>query len=252
MNVLAFESRRGAEMATLLRNLGWNPTIVPVFAETPQADPREAVQFASDLKDGRYDQVIFLTGVAVRQLAKVQLPLAELQKVVTIVRGPKPAAALRELGITPTIIIREPATWREILAALTDQPKRSTAVIEYGRSDQRLLDGLTHLNIPHHSVTVYHYDFPADRAPVQDVLARLARKEFDVVIFTASVQYMFLAAAATDDSWKQGLQHAFIASIGPTMTETLEADGIPVNFQPSSSKMGILIHELASQIIAKA
>ena len=56
---------------------------------------------------------------------------------------------------------------------------------------------------------------------------------------------MLLAAAATDDTWKQSLHHAFIASIGPTMTETLEADGIPVNFQPSSSKVGIAIHELS-------
>ncbi len=251
MNVLAFESRRGAEMATLLRNLGWIPTIVPAFTETPQDDPREAIQFAADLKQGKFEQVIFLTGVAVRQLAKTPLPLPELQKAVTIARGPKPAAALREIGITPTIIIREPATWREILVALADQPKRSTAVIEYGRSDDRLLAGLSDLNIPHQSVAVYHYDFPADRAPVQDVLARLARNEFDIVIFTASVQYMFLAAAATDDTWKQGLHHAYIASIGPTMTETLEADGIPVNFQPSSSKMGILIHELARQDISK-
>lgn len=260
LNVLAFESRRGSEMATLLRNLGWNPTIVPVFVETPQDDPAEAIQFGADLLAGNYEQVILLTGVAVRHLWKTLQPhystadlTAALQKTVTIPRGPKPAAALREIGVTPTLLIRQPATWREILASLADRPPLNTAVIEYGRRDARLLAGLDDLNIPHRSVAVYHYDFPSDLGPVREVLARLAAREFHVVIFTASVQYLFLAAAAdiADDAWKQGLQQSYVASIGPTMTETLEADSIPVHFQPSSSKMGILIHELARQNISK-
>ncbi|WP_031498729.1 uroporphyrinogen-III synthase [Bryobacter aggregatus] len=261
--VLAFESRRANEIAILFRNLGWEPTVVPVFSEAPQDDPKEALQFAADLFAGRYEQVIFLTGVGIRHLLKTLAPhypqeaiLAALQKIVTVPRGPKPSVVLREFGITPSILIREPATWREILATLQNEPKRSTAVIEYGRSDTRLLAGLTELGIPHQSVAVYHYEFPSDLSPVRDTLQALAGSEFDIVVFTSSVQYQFLVAAAetlsVGEGWKQGLRGSYVASIGPTMTETLEADGIPVAFTPSASKMGILAHELSKVYVAKA
>lgn len=263
LRVLSFESRRAREMCELLRRQGWEPTVVPVFAEVPQDDPAEALGFGRDLLSGAYEQAIFLTGVGVRHLWKtlvaVELEgdlLAALRGVVTVPRGPKPAAALREIGVAPSLLVREPATWREILAVLRNEPKRRTAVIEYGRRDQRLLSGLEELGVPYQSVAVYHYGFPEDFGHVREALEALAEGRFDVALFTASIQYLYLAAAAEKlgigEEWKKGLRQMVVASIGPTMTETLEADQIPVSFQPSSSKMGILVYELEKLLSAGA
>lgn len=263
LRVLSFESRRAREMCELLRRQGWEPTIVPVFAEVPQEDPVEALAFGRDLVSGEYDQVIFLTGVGVRHLWKTLVAVqpeadvrAALRDVVTVPRGPKPAAALREIGVAPSLLVREPATWREILAVLQDEPKRRTAVIEYGRRDQRLLSGLEAMGVPYQSVAVYQYGFPEDFGHVRQALEGLAERRFEVVLFTASIQYLYLVAAAEklgmDEEWKKGLRQMVVASIGPTMTETLEADQISVNFQPSSSKMGILVYELEKLLSAGA
>jgi len=43
------------------------------------------------------------------------------------------------------------------------------------------------------------------------------------------------------------LQSAFIGSIGPTTTETLEDYGIRTDFEPSHPKMGLLVNEAADQ-----
>ena len=88
----------------------------------PARNP-EAVDFANRLMTGQVDVVICMTGVGVR-LLMAQLDrqvdrkrfLEALSDVVTITRGPKPTAALRELGLTPTHRTPEPNTWREVLA----------------------------------------------------------------------------------------------------------------------------------------
>jgi uroporphyrinogen-III synthase len=263
LRVLSFESRRAREMEALLRQRGWEPTVVPVFAEVPQEDPAEAHAFGRDLLAGSYEQVIFLTGVGVRHLWRTLLAVhgdgelrEALQRTVTVARGPKPAAALREIGVKPGLLIREPATWREILGALEGEPRRRTAVIEYGRHDHRLSSGLREMGVPHQVVAVYHYGFPEDFGHVREALEGLAEGRFEVVLFTASIQYLYLSEAAErlgmGEEWKKGLRQMVVASIGPTMTETLEADQIPVSFEPTVSRMGILVYELEKLLSAGA
>lgn len=263
LRVLSFESRRAREMEALLRQRGWEPTVAPVFAEVPQEDPAEAHAFGRDLLAGVYEQVIFLTGVGVRHLWRTLSAVhgegelrKALQGVVTVPRGPKPAAALREIGVVPKLLIREPATWREILAALQHEPRRRTAVIEYGRPDHRLSIGLQDLGVPHTTVAVYHYGFPEDFGHVRAALEGIAERRFEVVLFTASIQYLYLVEAAEKlgmgQEWKKGLHQMVVASIGPTMTETLEADQIPVTFEPTQSRMGILVYELEKLLSAGA
>src|SRR5438034_8125394 len=41
--------------------------------------------------------------------------IAALRRVKVVPRGPKPVAVLRELGISPALMVPEPNTWRELL-----------------------------------------------------------------------------------------------------------------------------------------
>ena len=55
--------------------------------------------------------------------------------ITTIVRGPKPLAVLRELGLTPTHRAPEPNTWREVLAtvdAKVNVAQQNVGLVEYG------------------------------------------------------------------------------------------------------------------------
>ena len=122
LRVVAFESRMAAEMRTLIERLGGRPIVAPSMREVPLEDNHAALDFAERLLANEFDVVIFMTGVGVRELFKVletrhqrAAIVAALAQVVMVARGPKPVAALRNLGMTPSLTIAEPNTWRELL-----------------------------------------------------------------------------------------------------------------------------------------
>src|SRR3990172_4437478 len=63
VRVLALESRRAKEMASLITTYGGQPVLAPAIREIPLESNREALQFTSALLNGEFDMVIFLTGV---------------------------------------------------------------------------------------------------------------------------------------------------------------------------------------------
>src|SRR5579884_3370214 len=105
LRVLALESRRAAEMATLIRKQGGEPFVAPSMREVPLDRHDEAFSFGARLLAGEFDGVILMTGVGLRLLWKTLLTRfaepelkAALEAVTLIARGPKPSAALREIG----------------------------------------------------------------------------------------------------------------------------------------------------------
>ncbi len=134
------------ETAALIQRFGGNPLAAPAMREVPLEDNGAAFDFATRLLDGRVDIAIFLTGVGVRELFRVmetrharETLVAALGRTLTVARGPKPVAALRELQIEPSLTIPEPNTWREILAMVGDRSElrgKRVAVQEYGVSNR--------------------------------------------------------------------------------------------------------------------
>jgi uroporphyrinogen-III synthase len=252
LRVLALESRRSTEIAELIRKQGGEPFVAPSMREVPIAESDAVFQFADRLSTGGFDMVVLLTGVGTRQLSRLLGPrFTEGLRTVTIAaRGPKPVAALREMGLTPAIVAPEPNTWRELLAVLEGRPERRIAVQEYGRSNPELLDGLRARGAEVTQVRVYQYGLPEDSEPLRDAARRLAANEFDMALFTTAVQIANLAQVAREqgieDAMLVGLRRCRIGSIGPTTTEALEEFGIQPSFEPSHPKMGILIHEAAA------
>jgi uroporphyrinogen-III synthase len=197
-----------------------------------------------------------LTGVgtrALRSAIETRYPLDRfteaLRRVTTVARGPKPSAALREMGITPSILVPPPNTWREILAATGSRPESRIAVQEYGRPNAELLDGLRARGAEVTPVRVYRWDLPEDLAPLRQAVRELAAGGFDAVLFTTAIQVVHLFRIARE----MGIEHdvaaalakTFVASIGPTTTEMLEEYGIRPRLEPSQAKMGILVKEAA-------
>ena len=149
LRVLSLESRRAGEMATLISKQGGVPFVAPSMREVPLDQHEEAFAFADGLLRGDFDCLILLTGVGTRLLWKTLLtryPEADLktalQRLTVIVRGPKPSAAVRELGLVPNVQVPEPNTWRDVLAVMRDRPENRLALQEYGKSNTDLLDGL--------------------------------------------------------------------------------------------------------------
>jgi uroporphyrinogen-III synthase len=254
--VLAFESRRAKEMAELIRINGGEPFVAPALTEVPLDHNHEAFTFASRLFAGEFDMVIFLTGVGARLLGQI-LAVRELESrfrealrnLTVVARGPKPIAVLREWQVGVTVAVPEPNTWRELLAAIANRPEKSAALQEYGRGNTELLQGLAAQGRSVFRVPVYQWALPSDTEPLSLALKGLLAGEFQAAIFTTGVQIEhfleFARSLGHRDAAVNALRRIFIASIGPTCSESLRACGLQPALEPSHPKMGILVREAA-------
>ncbi|MGC4056173.1 MAG: uroporphyrinogen-III synthase [Paludibaculum sp.] len=242
-------------MEEVLRRQGFDPFVAPSVREVGLEANPAAVEFGQALIRNEFQAVICLTGVGVRQLftllmARFAEPelIGALKNTTTIARGPKPSAALRELGVQPTAIAPDPATYREVLAILAQRSERRIAVQEYGRPDPRLLAGLDELGCQVTQVPVYQWALPEDTRPLREAVRRIAGGEAEAVLFTSSVQLDHLQqiAAELGVDVLAGLAKLKLASIGPTMTEALRAAGLEPDVEPVTPKLGFLIHEFTA------
>jgi uroporphyrinogen-III synthase len=264
LRVLSLESRRAAEMAKLIETYGGAAMVAPSMREIPLESNKEAQEFTHKLLAGGFEIIIFLTGVGSRALARVAETVcardafvAALQRVPIVARGPKPVAALKEMGVPVTLAVPEPNTWKELLVALDANRDtlplggKRVAVQEYGAPNPGLLAGLTERGAKVTPVPVYEWGLPEDTAPLRQAAAALAGGQIDVALFTTSVQVVHLLKIAGEMNLQEGVRQAFaqilVGSIGPVTSEELRAHGIAPDFEPSHPKMGILVNEVAQR-----
>jgi uroporphyrinogen-III synthase len=256
--VLSLESRRATEIEALIRRQGGVPFVAPSMREVPLVHNSAALVFAERLFGSQFDMLILLTGVGARllnQVIETRWPAGAfagaLRRITVVARGPKPMAVMREWGVPVAVLVPEPNTWREILAATEGRPEKRIAVQEYGRRSKELIDGLRARGAEVTSVPVYQWDLPEDLGPLREAARRLAAGDFDVLLLTASVQIEHLLRVAAElnleDAVRQALGRTVIASIGPTTSGTLAELGLPADFEPSHPKMGLLVNETAQQ-----
>ena len=261
LRVAAFESRMAEEMQRLIERYGGQPLVAPSMQEVPLQDNRDVLQFGERLFAGDLDMVILLTGIGTRVMLDVLLTrysfaqiTGALARMELVVRGPKPKAVLREFGLTPSIEVPEPNTWRDVLQALDlERPVNGLriAVQEYGAVNAGLIEGLHGRGAQVTRVPVYRWTLPDDLAPLQSVLDAILEERVDVLLITNAVQidhaWQVLERTSRQDRFPKSLAHLVVASIGPTASERLRSYGFPVDLEPSHPKMGILVKECAER-----
>ena len=264
LRVLALESRRAAEMAKLIENYGGCAIVAPAMREIPLESNTEALEFARTLYSEGFDVVIFLTGVGARFLVKVAESIdfreqfvAGLRRAAVVARGPKPVAALKELGVPVTLAVPEPNTWRDLLHALDEKRDalplagRRVAVQEYGSSNAELIAGLQKRGAVITRVPVYQWALPEDTGPLRNAAHAIASGEIDIALFTTSVQVAHLLRIAEEMNLESrlrlGFERVVVGSIGPITSEELREHGLSVDFEPKHPKMGFLVNEAAQR-----
>ena len=262
--VVAFESRRAAEMAALISNLGGVPLVAPSVREIPLQDNPAAFDFAKKLFAGKIDAVICLTGVGTRTLLEVLETrysrdeiVRALSRTTVIARGPKPVKVLREYAIPVSIAVPEPNTWREILQELDESPRGFTldgsrvAVQEYGIPNEPLIRELKERGADVLQVPVYRWALPEDVSPLKGALNALVEGKVQLALFTNATQVYHLFQVAQEMGHKDHLLEAFrkcaVCSVGPTCSAALLANGVGVDTESEHGKMGALVHEAAKR-----
>ena len=261
LRVLSLESRRSKDIESLILRQNGVPFVAPSVKERALEDHSIAFGFVEQLEAGAFDMVILMTGTGLaflKDIVTVRMPAerlgAALRRTVIVSRGPKPVPVLRQLQVPVTVMIPEPNTWKEIVTAVAARPERQIAVQEYGRPNFEMNAALEALGATVTPVALYRWELPDDVEPLRQAALGLARDEFEVVVFTSSIQLDHLLMVARELGLEEKVmgtlkQRAAIASVGPVMTAWLEAKGLPPDIIPKQPKLGALVKAAAEQAV---
>ncbi|NND99897.1 MAG: uroporphyrinogen decarboxylase [Pirellulaceae bacterium] len=257
--VAALESRRAEDMARMITKHGGVAHVSASMREVPIDPNRGAIDFAYRVMTGQIHVVVLMTGVGFRYLLRAIEPhvdrqrfLDSLSDIITVCRGPKPAAALREVGLTATHRVPEPNTWRELLQTIDAHVPIANQVVgvqEYGVSNASLVAGLEARGASVEPVRVYGWEFPEQVEPLKENVRALASGKRDILLLTSAHQIVNMLRIAEQmelvDQLRAGLSNTVIASIGPTTSQMLQECDLHVDMEPSHPKMGHLVLESA-------
>ncbi len=260
--VAAFESRMAVEMTRLIERYGGRPSVAPALRELPIQDNPAALRFGVRLIEGQVDVLVLMTGVgttALFDVLKSRHPMSSIlvgvKQTALVARGPKPVAALKALGLAPTLVVPEPNTWVDVVSTLDEyRPVKGlrVAVQEYGSSNPEFLEALTARGADVFPVPVYKWGLPENLAPLRLVLADLLAGTIPVILITNAAQIDHVMRLLEQEGkvslFREVCKTMIVASIGPTASERLRHYDLPVDFEPSHGKMGLLVKELSEQV----
>ena len=240
------EARELEVFASLLERRGASVVRCPLIAIHDAPDPAPVLGFAESLGEGCCDDLILTTGEGLRRiLACIEQHnaalratfLAGLSRVRKITRGPKPARALRELGLKSDLAA-DPPTTLGIIALLEGEnlTGRRVGVQLYGSEPNRpLIEFLEGAGATVRTVAPYLYADEADDVAVQSLIARLSAGEVDAIAFTSTVQVERIFAAAPAQRVSAALSRTIVAAVGPVVASALEQRGVKVRLMPAQS-----------------
>lgn len=264
LRVLAFESRMAAEMSRLIERNAGQPHVVPAMREIPipLQDNGAVFRFGVKLILHQIDILILMTGVGTKALFEVlqtRYPLAELidalRKTILVARGPKPMAALKGIGVEANITVPEPNTWQDVIATLDYyRPVQGLkiAIQEYGIPNPDMIEDLKKRGAEVFPVPIYRWALPEDTGPLKAAISEVLDGKIDVMLITNAAQInhvmQLVGQEGKTEQFREACNKLVLGSIGPTASEALKHHDLPVDFEPSHPKMGVLIKELSERI----
>src|SRR5258706_3581995 len=177
------ESREAFLLSRMLGEKGASVVSYPLvkIVDPPDAAPVEA--FVRELVAGRFDALVLVTGEGVQRLVEVARrhgleseAITALRSAWTVTRGPKPARALRDLGVLPTVPTALPTT-DEIIDALQIREWKGARVgvqLCGDRPNDRVVDFLEAAGAETVTVSPYAYAPLADEEKIVQLVRHMA------------------------------------------------------------------------------
>ncbi len=251
------EGRQLEELAQLLEKEGAIPLRCPLLSILDAPDDAPLLIWLDQLGAGKFAWVILLTGEGLRRLlgcaerhGRRDAVIAALAKTRTLIRGPKPGRALREIGLSATTTAAAPTTAGVIASLrLLDLHGLGIGVQLYNESNPPLEQFLSEAGASVMTVQPYIYAPDADTARVGRLLEQMADGAVAAIIFTSSPQIDRLFGVAKERQQMplllQGLARTLVAAVGPIVQENLQKRGITVHVCPEQGwQMKNLVQQL--------
>jgi uroporphyrinogen-III synthase len=245
--IAVLEHRELDRLGGMLEAQGAVTLRCPLVAIADAADPAPVLAWLRRFVDAPPDDLVLMTGEGLRRLrgfadrAGLEPGFrSALGQVRTITRGPKPARALREIGLTPGLRAELP-TSEGVVAALAQSALRGrrVAVQLYPDSPPTLVDFLATAGALPDPVLPYVYIPAAGGDEVLRLIEEIAAGRIDAVAFTSAAQIVQLFALArgaqAEPLLRAALEHTAIAAVGPVVAAELERQGLSVAIMPRDS-----------------
>ena len=257
------EMRELEVFSALLERRGAKVLRCPLVTIYDSPHSAQVLAFAVKLAEGGFDDFVLITGEGLTRIMScidryepaLRPRFVEgLRNLRTITRGPKPARALRALGLKPQIEATEPTT-DGVIRSLSAEPMegRRMAVQLYGNDPNlTLMRFLRDRKAVITTVAPYVYGNAADDATVHSLLERMAAGEVDAIAFTSKLQIERLVTQHPAPLVRRALTRTKIAAVGPIVAEAIRAAGFEVASSPEHSWfMKPLVVALSEQLGAK-
>src|SRR3954468_8965283 len=243
--IALLETREAERLGQMLRDQGAEIVSVPAVAIVDAADPALVMAWIEQFVADPADYLVLLPGEGLTRLHALAQQrrigpafVASLGHTTTIIRGPKPARALRALGLAPQLRA-ESATTEGVIALLSgfDLRGRRVGVQLYPNAPSRLTDFLASVGAVPDPVTPYDYAAAAPDAALAGLIETIASGAIDAVAFTSASQARRLFELSDQrgetDRLTAGLRRTAVAAVGPVVAAELERHGVHPTIVPS-------------------
>ncbi len=257
------ESRQLDLFAQMLESRGAVVHRCPLVEIRDAPDPAPIEAWLEGFAAGRCDDLILLTGEGLRRLLGFaeraggdlhERFVARLGQVRKITRGPKPARALREIGLRTDIEAAAPTT-DGVIDTLTgfDLGGRCVGLQLYGTEpNDKLQRFLSDAGAEVEPVYPYVYADQTEDEQVVGLIEELTAGGLDAIAFTSSPQVRRLFTVARrhgkEDELGQSLRRIVVAAVGPLVADALKEREVRVDVVPGENFfMKPLVRELMTR-----
>jgi uroporphyrinogen-III synthase len=261
VRVALAETRELDRMAAILEADGARTIRCPLVSILDAPDPAPVDAWLAELLQPGFQDLIFLTGEGLRRLlARARINGNHDQVVAAmgaprkITRGPKPARALHEVGLSSDLPASTP-TSQGIMEALSqdDLTGHRVGLQLYGTEpNEPLTRFLRGAGATVSVVAPYVYAPASDAGRVEELIDGMAEGRIDVIAFTSASQVDRLWDIAQqrklEDRLRQGLDRVKVAGIGPIVRECLEDRAVRIDIMPEEP---FVMKRLTAAIAAK-
>jgi len=262
LKILVPESRELDLFAGMLEAEGARTLRCPLVTILDLEDPAPVEAWLRRLADGAFDDLILLTGEGLRRLVGAAIRaglrdevIAAIGKLRTIIRGPKPARALREVGLSPSVSADAPTTDGVIatLAELDLKGHRVGVQLYPGNPNAPLLSAVEAAGATSDAITPYRYASDAETDAVEGAIRAMAEGKVDFVAFTSTPQWDRLVKVAAERNlepeFRRGLNRTRVAVAGPVVAKVIAAMGFSIAAMPESNfHMKPLLNAMAASL----
>jgi uroporphyrinogen-III synthase len=252
-------ARRATEQAALVTSLGGVAVAGPALR--PDAPEPDAViaPVLDDLLREPVDVFVFLTGVGAGVIfdhagrtGREEAFRERLASARIVARGTKPRRVLRALGVEVDLLVSPPVT-AAVRDALLDEGVAGIRIFVqgFGPDPVELTRPLEQAGARVVALSPYAASMPEDPVPAAALARAAVAGDLAAVTFTSALaahQFVAIAEAAGIDAAALDACPALVVAVGPVTADALRAEGLRVDVEPETPRMGAMYQALAAAL----